>query len=108
MISSSLVAKLFRASAKILAHIILDDPRLRSYADISRKAFGPQSTPLTSVLFCMELFTVRFVSWISRLLFSFMLKWVYSVVLVTLYADSLHGVFPTYSANVYKLWGLIM
>ncbi|KAF7978865.1 hypothetical protein HWV62_44343 [Athelia sp. TMB] len=45
-------------TAKILAHIILDDPRLRSYADIGRKAFGPMSTPLTSTLFCLELFAL--------------------------------------------------
>ena len=53
-------AKPLQSRAKILAHIILDDPQLRSYADIGRKAFGPKSTSLTSVLFCLELFAVRF------------------------------------------------
>ena len=48
-------------SAKILAHIILDDSRLRSYSDIGRKAFGPRSSPFISALFCLELFTVRYV-----------------------------------------------
>ncbi|KDQ63800.1 hypothetical protein JAAARDRAFT_29847 [Jaapia argillacea MUCL 33604] len=76
-------------TAKILAHIILDDPRLRSYADIGRKTFGPKSMPLTSAMFCMELFAV-------------------SVALVTLYADSLHTIVPTYSANAYKILGLLV
>jgi vesicular inhibitory amino acid transporter len=48
-------------SAKILARIILEDPRLRSYADIGRKAFGSKSTALTTILFCLELFAVRLV-----------------------------------------------
>lgn len=51
--------KFFRA--KILAHIILADPRLRSYADIGRKAFGPASMSFISVMFCFELFAVRWV-----------------------------------------------
>jgi len=46
-------------SAKILARIILEDPRLRSYADIGRKAFGSKSIALTTILFCLELFAVR-------------------------------------------------
>lgn len=45
--------------AKILAHIILDDPKLRSYSDIGRKAFGARSSPFIGALFCLELFTVR-------------------------------------------------
>jgi vesicular inhibitory amino acid transporter len=47
------------SSAKILARIILSDPRLRSYADIGRKAFGPRSTLAISIMFCLELFAVR-------------------------------------------------
>lgn len=54
-------------TAKILARIILEDPRLRSYSDIARKAFGPRATLLVSGMFCLELFAV-------------------SVILVTLYA----------------------
>ncbi|KAG6901856.1 hypothetical protein C0995_007242 [Termitomyces sp. Mi166 len=77
------------SGAKILARIILSDPRLRSYADIGRKAFGQSSTPFISVLFCLELFSV-------------------SVVLVTLYADSLHTLIPSYSTTTYKLWGLLL
>ncbi|KAF9821952.1 hypothetical protein IEO21_00382 [Rhodonia placenta] len=46
-------------TAKILARIILSDPRLKSYSDIGRKAFGPQSGPWISAIFCLELFTVR-------------------------------------------------
>jgi vesicular inhibitory amino acid transporter len=46
-------------SAKILARIILEDSRLRSYADIGRKAFGPKSTGLTTIMFCLELSAVR-------------------------------------------------
>ncbi|EIW86561.1 hypothetical protein CONPUDRAFT_44089 [Coniophora puteana RWD-64-598 SS2] len=76
-------------TAKILAHVILDDPRLRSYADVGKKAFGPRSTLLTSFLFCLEVFSV-------------------GVVLVTLAADSLHSVVPTYSANTYKMCSLIV
>ncbi|KAH9937611.1 transmembrane amino acid transporter protein-domain-containing protein [Fomitopsis serialis] len=76
-------------TAKILAHIILDDPKLRSYSDIGKKAFGPRSGPWISAVFCLELFTV-------------------SVALVTLYADSLYAVAPTYSPDTYKLLGLIV
>ncbi|KAJ7156133.1 transmembrane amino acid transporter protein-domain-containing protein, partial [Mycena filopes] len=76
-------------TAKILAGIILSDPRLRSYADIGRKAFGPRSTLVISILFCLELFAV-------------------SVILVTLYADSLHSLIPRYSSDMYKLWGILI
>ena len=48
-------------SAKLLAHEILDDHRLRSYADIGRKAFGPKSSLLTNILFCLELFSLRYI-----------------------------------------------
>ncbi|KAK0456237.1 transmembrane amino acid transporter protein-domain-containing protein [Armillaria borealis] len=74
---------------KILAQIIRSDPRLRSYTDIGRKAFGPRSTGIISAIFCLELFSV-------------------SVILVTLYADSLHAIIPYYSSNTYKLWGLLI
>ncbi|KAF7312363.1 Aa-trans domain-containing protein [Mycena indigotica] len=76
-------------TAKILAGIILSDPRLRSYADIGRKAFGARSTVVISILFCLELFAV-------------------SVILVTLYADSLNSLIPRYSSNTYKVWGLLI
>ncbi|KAI0361716.1 hypothetical protein OH77DRAFT_1516648 [Trametes cingulata] len=76
-------------TAKILARIVLSDPGIRSYADIGRKAFGPRSSPVISLIFGLELFTV-------------------CVALVTLYADSLHAVIPTYSANTYKLLGLVV
>ncbi|KAH7883747.1 transmembrane amino acid transporter protein-domain-containing protein [Phlebopus sp. FC_14] len=76
-------------TAKLLAYEILVDPRLRSYADIGRKAFGPRSYFLTSSLFCLELFSL-------------------SVVLVTLSADSLHAVWPLYSANTYKICSLVV
>ncbi|OBZ79209.1 Vacuolar amino acid transporter 1 [Grifola frondosa] len=75
-------------TAKILAHIVLEDPDIRSYSDIGRKVFGPRSTVLISTIFCLELFTV-------------------SVALVTLFADSLCAVMPAYSADTYKLAGLI-
>lgn len=32
----------------------------------------------------------------------------FSVILVTLYADSLHAILPDYSANAYKVWGLLL
>ncbi|KAF8559229.1 hypothetical protein OG21DRAFT_1403136 [Imleria badia] len=76
-------------TAKLLAHEILGDPNLRSYADIGRKAFGPKSSLLTNFLFCLELFSL-------------------SVVLVTLTADSLEGVWPAYSANNYKVFSLFV
>ncbi|KAF5374800.1 hypothetical protein D9758_000114 [Tetrapyrgos nigripes] len=76
-------------TAKLLARIIRADPRLRSYADVGRKAFGPRSTVIISIMFCLELFAV-------------------SVILVTLYADSLHALIPEYSSNTYKLWGLFL
>jgi len=76
-------------TAKILAHIITEDPTLRTYADIGYKAFGPKPTVLTGLLFCLELFAV-------------------SVVLVTLYGDSMHLVVPALSSNQYKVLGLII
>ncbi|KAJ7677023.1 transmembrane amino acid transporter protein-domain-containing protein [Mycena polygramma] len=76
-------------TAKILAGIIVSDPRLRSYADIGRKAFGPRATLIVTILFCLELFAV-------------------SVILVTLYGDSLNALIPRYSSNTYKLWGLFI
>ncbi|KAL5495445.1 hypothetical protein ACEPAI_908 [Sanghuangporus weigelae] len=74
-------------TAKILARIMADDPQIRTYADIGNKAFGPRSRFLVSSLFCLELSTV-------------------GVVLVTLFADSLHSIIPTYSLETYKLMGL--
>ncbi|KAI0932302.1 hypothetical protein AcW2_000971 [Taiwanofungus camphoratus] len=76
-------------TAKLLARTVLEDPRLKSYSDIGRKAFGPRSGPWISAVFCLELFTV-------------------SVALVTLYADSLYAVLPAYSPNTYKIVGLII
>ncbi|KIY72765.1 hypothetical protein CYLTODRAFT_343436 [Cylindrobasidium torrendii FP15055 ss-10] len=76
-------------TAKLLARIIADDPRLRTYTDIGRKAFGPRATFPISLIFCLELFSV-------------------SVILVTLYADSLHSIIPHYSADTYKLWGILI
>ncbi|RDX55949.1 hypothetical protein OH76DRAFT_1370551 [Lentinus brumalis] len=76
-------------TAKILARIVLEDPHIRSYADIGRKAFGPRSMPVISVIFGLELFTV-------------------SVALVTLYADSLYAVLPAYSSDTYKMLGLVV
>jgi len=76
-------------TAKILARIILSDPRIRSYSDIGRRAFGPKATPIISMMFCLELFTI-------------------GVILVTLYGDSLHSLIPTYSSNTYKAWGLLL
>ncbi|KAJ7357064.1 transmembrane amino acid transporter protein-domain-containing protein [Mycena albidolilacea] len=76
-------------TAKILGRIILTDTSLRCYSDIARKAFGPWSTPFISLMFCLELFAV-------------------SVLLVTLYADSLHSLLPRFSADTYKLSSLIL
>lgn len=92
--------------AKILAHIILDDPKLRSYSDIGRKAFGARSSGIISALFCLELFTVRFVQ--PNYSCFYCLMPFESVALVTLYADSLHSVIPSYSANAYKVLGLLV
>lgn len=47
-------------SAKVLAKMVLQDPRLRTYADIGQAAFGPKANGITSFLFCLELFAVRF------------------------------------------------
>lgn len=76
-------------TAKILAGIILEDPRLRSYADIGRKAFGPKSTALTTIMFCLELFAV-------------------GVAFVTLAADSMHEVMPAYSSNTFKIASIVV
>ncbi|KAJ7102221.1 transmembrane amino acid transporter protein-domain-containing protein [Mycena belliarum] len=77
------------SSAKILGRIILSDPSLRCYTDVGRKAFGPWATPMISIMFCLELFAV-------------------SVLLMTLYADSLHSLLPHISAYTYKLWSLVI
>lgn len=58
---NTLLLMLSRCSAKILSRIILSDPQLRSYSDVGRKAFGRSSIVLTSALFCLELFALRFV-----------------------------------------------
>ncbi|KAJ7786003.1 transmembrane amino acid transporter protein-domain-containing protein [Mycena metata] len=76
-------------TAKILGRIILSDRSLRCYSDIGRKAFGPFAVPIISLMFCFELFAV-------------------SVLLVTLYADSLHSLVPRFSADTYKLWSLVL
>ncbi|KAJ6509237.1 transmembrane amino acid transporter protein-domain-containing protein [Mycena vitilis] len=76
-------------TAKILGRMVLSDSSLRCYMDIGRKAFGGWSTPMISLLFCLELFAV-------------------SVLLVTLYADSLHSLLPQFSADTYKLCSLVM
>ncbi|KAJ7655112.1 transmembrane amino acid transporter protein-domain-containing protein [Mycena polygramma] len=76
-------------TAKILGRMVLSDSTLRCYTDIGRKAFGGWSTPMISLMFCLELFAV-------------------SVLLVTLYADSLHSLLPQFSADTYKLWSLVL
>ncbi|KAJ6604347.1 transmembrane amino acid transporter protein-domain-containing protein [Mycena vulgaris] len=76
-------------TAKILGRIILSDTSLRCYSDVGRKAFGSWSTPMISLMFCLELFAV-------------------SVLLVTLYADSLHSILPQFSSDTYKVWSLII
>nr|GAT49762.1 predicted protein [Mycena chlorophos] len=75
-------------SAKVLGRIVLADPDMRCYSDVAKKAFGPRSSPVLSALFCVELFTV-------------------SVLLVTLYADSLHSIYPRLSPQAYKLGSLV-
>lgn len=50
-------------SAKILAGIMAEDPQIRTYADIGNKAFGPRSRFITSTLFCLELFAVRYITY---------------------------------------------
>jgi len=76
-------------TAILLANIMFSDPRIRTYADIGRKAFGKSTVPLISLLFCLELFSL-------------------SIVLITLFADSLHAVVPTYSKTTYKLFSLLI
>ncbi|TFL06651.1 transmembrane amino acid transporter protein-domain-containing protein [Pterulicium gracile] len=76
-------------TAKILAGIIRENPRMRSYSDICRLAFGPRSSLFISLFFCVELFAV-------------------SVVLITLYADSASAVLPIMTSNTYKLVGFFI
>lgn len=71
-------------TAKFLASIVVSDPCVRSYADIGQRAFGARSMPFVNFLFCFETFSV-------------------SVILVTLYADSLSAIVPAFSPNAYKL-----
>lgn len=76
-------------TAKFLAGIVISDPRVRTYADIGKKAFGVHSMPLVNFMFCFETFSV-------------------GVVLVTLYADSLNAIIPAISSDTYKLLGLVI
>lgn len=84
-----------------------DDPQIRTYADIGNKAFGQRSRFLVSSLFCLELFAVGCVA-NRRLAMAVLTKIILRVVLVTLYADSLHSILPRYSADTYKVIGLLM
>ncbi|KAI0321704.1 transmembrane amino acid transporter protein-domain-containing protein [Amylostereum chailletii] len=76
-------------TAKFLARVVASDPRIRSYADIGQKAFGPRSSLLISTVFCIEMFGV-------------------SVILVTLFADSLRVLIPEFSPTTYKVMSLII
>lgn len=75
-------------TAKILARFIIEDPTVRTYTDIGRRAFGKGSMYFIGVVFCLEIFAVM-------------------VSFVTLYADSFETVAPAHSATFYKLLGLI-
>jgi len=68
---------------------VISDSRVSTYADIGKKAFGARSMPFVNFMFCFEIFSV-------------------GVVLVTLYADSLHAIVPAITPNAYKLLGLLM
>ncbi|KZO96226.1 hypothetical protein CALVIDRAFT_515013 [Calocera viscosa TUFC12733] len=74
-------------TAKILVRIMALDARIMSYADIARVAFGPRSIWLTVSMFCLELFTL-------------------SVILVLLFSDTLHELFPAISSDLWKIIGL--
>ncbi|SJL16032.1 uncharacterized protein ARMOST_19547 [Armillaria ostoyae] len=76
-------------TAKILARIIRSEPHLKLYTDIGRRAFGTRPTLVISIAFFLELFLL-------------------SVLLVTLYADSLESLIPTYSSATYKLLALVI
>ncbi|KZV75580.1 hypothetical protein PENSPDRAFT_571205 [Peniophora sp. CONT] len=76
-------------TAKFLGRIVISDARIRSYADIGLKAFGSKSATIISVIFCLEVFTV-------------------SVILETLYADSLNAVVPAFSSDTYKLVSVVI
>ncbi|KAI0304837.1 transmembrane amino acid transporter protein-domain-containing protein [Russula brevipes] len=76
-------------TAKYLAGVVISDSRVSTYADIGKKAFGARSMPFVNFMFCFEIFSV-------------------GVVLVTLYADSLHAIVPAITSNAYKLLGLLI
>ncbi|KAJ7071327.1 transmembrane amino acid transporter protein-domain-containing protein [Mycena amicta] len=76
-------------TAKVLGRLILDDAKMHCYTDVAKKAFGVWSSPILGLLFCFELFAV-------------------SVLLVTLYADSLYSILPQFSPNTYKLASLVI
>ncbi|KAF8507056.1 amino acid transporter [Russula emetica] len=76
-------------TAKFLAGVVISDSRVRTYADIGKKAFGVRSMPLVNFMFCFETFSV-------------------AVILVTLYADSLNAIIPAISSDTYKLLGLFI
>ncbi|KZT37241.1 hypothetical protein SISSUDRAFT_1048664 [Sistotremastrum suecicum HHB10207 ss-3] len=76
-------------TALIIGRLALSDPTFISYPDIARKAWGPRSVLFVRVFVCVVLFS-------------------YCIVLVILYADSIHAVFPIVSLTTYKLLGLIV
>ncbi|KAK0481187.1 transmembrane amino acid transporter protein-domain-containing protein [Armillaria luteobubalina] len=76
-------------TAKILARIIRSEPHLKLYTDIGRRAFGTRPTLVISIAFFLELFLL-------------------SVLLVTLYADSLESLIPAYSSATYKILVLVI
>ena len=104
---SGLRAHLPNGSATILASIMCSDDRVQTYADVGRKAFGSRSVILISGLFCLELFSVRRVQGCSHCIEIVRLT-LLSVILVTLFADSLFAVLPTYSRATYKLLSLFL
>lgn len=100
-------------TSKILAKFIHEDPSLRTYADCNRKAFGPRSSVITTALFFGELFTIWYELNTSSL--PLILPYVgiasphyFSVLLVVLFSDSLHAIFPAYSTETYKLLSLLI
>lgn len=52
--------ELFSRRAKFLAGVVVSDPRVRTYADIGRKAFGVRSMPFVNFMFCVETFSVGY------------------------------------------------
>lgn len=76
-------------TAKLLARCMDTDHTLVTYADVAYAAYGPRARILTSMLFTLEITGA-------------------GVSMVVLFSDSLHALFPQFSAYDYKILAFVI